>query len=327
MRRCGRLGFTLVELLVVIAIIGVLIALLLPAVQAAREAARRSQCSNHLKQLGLAAHHFQGVHRRLPPGYLGPKPQAITPPWDGQWVSALAFVLPYHELNAIHQQMDADVLDHAGISVFDIDKEGDQYWTRVHAWEMGQARISTFLCPSDNPYEKPNTFVLLHLFYHPNWPPAGGQPAVVQAGAKFPDPAVNNVLGRTNYLGVAGAAGVTGSTYWDPWHGVFYNRSKISFRDIRDGSSNTMLFGENTGGGGSQDGSGPYSFAWIGCGALGTAMGIGGDEWYRFKSEHPGIVQFCFADGAVHKISVQTDVETIWALSGVQEGVVASVPY
>lgn len=319
MGRGRRAGFTLVELLVVIAIIGLLIALMLPAVQMAREAARRSECSNHLKQLGLAAQHFQGGYRRFPPGYLGPLPQAPCPPWDGQFVSVLACILPYAELNTIYQRMDAGAADHGYVSLFDVDRLGDQYWKRQDAWTMAQTKISTLLCPSDDPDGRPNTFVVLHLFYDPDRPTPSGHGEVVQAGAKFTDPVVNNSLGRTNYLGVAGAAGRTGAPNWDRWYGVFYNRSKVDFSEIQDGASNTMLFGENTGGEGTQPG-GPYSFAWIGCGALGTAWGLDGDGWYQYSSHHPGIVQFCFADGSVRQISLQTDLNTLMALSGVEDG-------
>jgi len=96
MGRSNRAGFTLVELLVVIAIIGILIALLLPAVQAAREAARRAQCANNLKQIGLALLNYHNTHRIFPYGTGG----------GGTWWSWSALILPYMEANNIHDQID-----------------------------------------------------------------------------------------------------------------------------------------------------------------------------------------------------------------------------
>src|SRR6187399_1015822 len=92
-------GFTLVELLVVIAIIGTLVALLLPAVQMAREAARASQCKNQLKQVGLATHQYHDAMGRLPPGWIANQPEGV-PGWG--WASAL---LPYLEQTALESSI------------------------------------------------------------------------------------------------------------------------------------------------------------------------------------------------------------------------------
>jgi prepilin-type N-terminal cleavage/methylation domain-containing protein len=133
MYRKGRRGFTLVELLVVIAIIGILVALLLPAVQAAREAARRMQCSNNAKQIGLAMHNYHDVHRKFPkiiwgyPDIPANENGGVLPlPYHHTWITAL---LPYMEQTAIYDRIDF----------------------RLRAW--GQFHIGTLLpalrCPTD----------------------------------------------------------------------------------------------------------------------------------------------------------------------------------
>jgi prepilin-type N-terminal cleavage/methylation domain-containing protein len=101
-------GFTLVELLVVIAIIGLLIALLLPAVQAARESARRSQCMNNLKQIGLGVHNFEDTYKHVPPlGGFQLKGQIVTLGFSRGW-GLLPFMLPYVEQSAVFEQINFD---------------------------------------------------------------------------------------------------------------------------------------------------------------------------------------------------------------------------
>ena len=109
MKSGSRQGFTLVELLVVIAVIGVLAALLLPAVQQAREAARRMQCANHLKQIGLAIHHYESVHRAIPPLRNRDDVQTVVDNWNTQTVSWRARLLPFLGESALYDQVDYEI--------------------------------------------------------------------------------------------------------------------------------------------------------------------------------------------------------------------------
>jgi prepilin-type N-terminal cleavage/methylation domain-containing protein/prepilin-type processing-associated H-X9-DG protein len=127
-RRGGlRAAFTLVELLVVLAIIGILVSLLLPAVQAVRETARRMQCQNHLHQIGIALHNYHAAYRTFPPGGLEVRPQ-----WRrGKQLAWSAFVLPFLEESATYERIDFNyAFDHT-----------------VNA-EVAATTIETYLCPS-----------------------------------------------------------------------------------------------------------------------------------------------------------------------------------
>ena len=186
-KRTRPAGFTLVELLVVIAIIGVLVALLLPAVQAAREAARRMQCSNNLKQLGLAAHNFHSALQKLPPGFLGPVPASKTTSGD-QCVGVLAFLLPYLEQQTVYDGIEVDLrVEHRA-----------PYWVNdAPTWTTAQYKLAMFRCPSDNPYASTTgTLTCLNNYYE--------APKVMQSGHAILNADGGNALGRTNYVGVAG---------------------------------------------------------------------------------------------------------------------------
>ncbi len=152
-------GFTLVELLVVIAIIGVLIALLLPAVQAAREAARRSQCQNNLKQIGVALHNFHSVRKKFPPGGMDygwcqhPENGGTKTVRNG---NGLRLLLPYLEQQALFDQFDPRAAAHNAVqgnneSFSPTSSLGKVIGDAVVSGNLALARhpISLFICPSD----------------------------------------------------------------------------------------------------------------------------------------------------------------------------------
>jgi len=287
-------GFTLVELLVVIAIIGILIALLLPAVQAARAAARRSTCANNMKQLGLALHMHHDTHNRLPAGWTGHDPANGQPHWFGLpgWAWA-AHLLPFLEQGAIHD----DLID------FD-----HPIWDPVNETVRTMA-IATFRCPSD---PGPDTFTLQ----------SGG----LTVGGSSPTPIE---LSRGNYVGVFGTFDLhevcPGGACQG--NGTFFLNEGVRFRDIRDGLSKTMVVGERWSKLGASTWvgvvtGGEHAPARV-VGIAGHAEGTGShaeDHFHNFSSYHAGGKHFLAADGSVHFITDDLDEATYQALCTRAEG-------
>ncbi len=308
--REGRRAFTLVELLVVIAIIGILVALLLPAVQAAREAARRMQCGNNIKQLGLAAHNFNTAHNRLPPGYLGPVP-AQENIGNEQSVGVLAFLLPYLEQQVVYDQITTDLR---------LDKHAPPWTGDAGTWNTAQYKLSLFRCPSDNPYQSTEgTIICLNTYFDP-------PNKATLAGYVVDNASGGNALGRTNYVGVAGGFGIIDVPIADAYRGCFHSRSDYNIADIRDGSSNTLMFGETSGGYDPQTNQRMYSQSWMGSGCMPVFPGLSDLGWDKFNSHHGDIVQFCYADGSVRTLNTSVDVPTLKSISGIREGEIVQDP-
>lgn len=222
-----RTAFTLIELLVVIAIIAVLIALLLPAVQQAREAARRTQCKNNLKQIGLALHNYHDMANAFPPGYIyNPNTGA---PWLGwSWQTML---LPQFDQAPLYNQMSSAVSPSMNSGM-----------PSTISWTATQTTMAALRCPSDVGSEVVPTIDI-----------PGPNTAANTPGTRVA--AVNN-YGRSNYFGVVGfngtnstsavtsglAAGTTVTT--SVFRGSFGENSRMGLRDMTDGSSNVVVVGE-----------------------------------------------------------------------------------
>jgi prepilin-type N-terminal cleavage/methylation domain-containing protein/prepilin-type processing-associated H-X9-DG protein len=299
-------GFTLIELLVVIAIIAILIALLLPAVQQAREAARRTQCKNHLKQIGLALHNYIDVHGAFPIGHQwrpsGAPAGLVTPAASGGngWGWS-AYILPFMDGGPLYNQ-------------FNFNRSLADYITSAAGASAGPAQNKTLVetpqpwarCPSS--IAPPNH----------DWGVAGN-PGYLK-------------LAVTSYKG--NAAGYEGGHGGIPYNdqnqrnGMFYRDSAILLRDVTDGLSNTIVIGEtswatwsgnsgntnlgggrlygviqNTTGTATQGTNVLLSHAHTAMNPPAIANGANNTVSESFHSPHEGGVQFLFGDGSVRFVS------------------------
>jgi prepilin-type N-terminal cleavage/methylation domain-containing protein len=313
-----RGGFTLIELLVVIAIIAILIGLLLPAVQQAREAARRASCTNNLHQMAIAAHNFHEAFKQFPPGYLGAKPphcRSASLSTKYQNIGHLAFLLPYMEGDNIWKGMQTDK---------NIDNyNATNWWASVTDWNLARSKVPGFLCPSSNMEGADSgTGVILEIFCSTSCTGPPPEPCGFTLWW-FANSDGGDQLGKTNYLGVSGVLGEVDDGGWNRLRGIFNSRSKTKFRDITDGTSSTLMFGESVG---DNPPGGPFgvSLAWMSIGGLPAVQGLGGingsNRWNQFGSEHQGIVHFAFADGRVQPISVNINTGVYQALASMKAG-------
>ena len=323
--RHARRAFTLVELLVVIAIIGILIALLLPAVQAAREAARRSQCLNNLKQVGIALHNYHDVHKCFPPGYQGdPRNNAAgcgTVDCPGTYNRGLgwgwaAFILPFQEQEALYDELWVNqgqvVCDHPNGAQLALATSGGRDQPALQ-----RTILSAYMCPSA--FDPDLNF---------------GREA-------------DNYYGKSNYKGVCGVDW-GGRNTTTGYAGIFRNiylNGCASMRDVLDGSTNALAVGEafcnRTFAGDAISSSFPayYGALWVGIapdtraagcvGQLaptGSSYAVNGGSVNAFGSLHPGGAQFCLADGSCRFISENADQDTISALGTINDGNVVQLP-
>lgn len=356
-------GFTLVELLVVIAIIGILVGLLLPAVQAAREAARRMQCQNNLKQLGLANLNHESAFRSFPLAANGQWNDAVNAQFTGgnsgiglgqsPAFSVLVFLMPFMELTTMDNQWarSRGFKDHsssassaAGLGTYKV-QDGMPWWTDPRAigdWEFAQYKIPSFLCPSDPQLKTSGMrFGQVHSTC-----------ASVTGTVWFGQSVATTVEhGSTNYVGVEGVwksakfdtngttlcgilnnpksdmngDGVMDGSYYD-YRGIFGSaRTPTKISNVTDGTSNTFMMGETTAGT-------TMNWAWI----MHDRVPIGNNHdplvntptgasaWIGFNSYHAGGYNMVRADGSLSFVSTSTDRILLMRQGAMADGYVVS---
>ncbi len=283
-----RRGFTLIELLVVIAIIAILVALLLPAVQQAREAARRSQCKNNLKQFGLALHNYHDTHGVFPPGQVASGDCAVgSPPPTVMNMNGLVLLLPGIEQGPLYDQLDfSQAFDSrrsqtvGGVDMTSIPLAGGGHTFNRNI--VDNVRVGMFSCPSDP----------------------------------------NNSISKTSYDFIARRVH-TDCNRWDTLAQnakfMFEDGSRCQMKDITDGTSNTAMMTETR-----KDccGNGSHAqWSWRGWVQIGLSLSLsapnntwrsGTDfaprlgDWGFTGSWHKGGLHVLLADGAVRFMSENT---------------------
>lgn len=294
--KTSRRGFTLIELLVVIAIIGILIALLLPAVQRAREAAHRTECRNNLKQIGLALHNYHDTYLMFPPGWISVEngmPAAHAGTNGAGWGT---MILPQLEQSNLYD------LFNPNVSIADPVND-----------EFRESALNVFRCPSDR---QPDFWTISD----------GGTPGTDLA--KLPIANYVGVFGTEELDGCENAPGTLpvhsdGQCKGD---GSFYHLSRVSIRLIRDGASRTLMVGERK-----TDLAKGWQSTWVGMvpggrdafqRILGAVDHVPNDpvgHFDDFSSQHTGGAHFVLGDGSVTFIAETIDSSTYQALGTINK--------
>jgi len=334
-RRSNKTGFTLVELLVVIAIIGVLVALLLPAVQAAREAARRAQCSNQVKQIALAWHLHHDTQKFFPSagwGYrwMGDPDRGFGKTQPGSWAYS---ILPYLEAGNIHQ---------LGSGLTGAAK-------RDALTELASTPVTVFYCPSRRP---PAAYANADVGLGPNINANFGNPPLLarsdyaanlgpflrrRTPADPPTPTGSYVQwggGPGSLADADNGIGFMPFNFFEVNQGIAFQRSEINLKHIVDGSSNTFMVGEKfvnpdyfQGGDGSsfaEKDIGDDQAAWVSDDLDNNRVADithlplqdqpGVDAPYNFGSSHPATFHMSFCDASVRSVSIDVDQDVYRAM-------------